>query len=347
MHDSSKRIMDDFFDRYILGRENISILDLGSQVVDGNIQNSYRHIFEEKKIVGKYVGVDMVEGDNVDIVLKNPYDWKEIKSKSFDFVICGQVFEHVEFFWITLMEIRRVLKVGGKCCIIAPSSGYEHRYPLDCYRYYPDGMKAISKYVGLETKECYAEWNDILYPLMDIEWRDCVLIGERKKVNAKEFLKYDILNSFIKKCSVLKDISKIKFEEIEKTNYKSDFEIKKNISLLMNKKIYVDEGFGFNELNKLSPIEYKFEKNKFYFKYNINKNYKMIRFDPVEEFGCIISNLKIKSEKLDLKIVNHNASEIDEIGYMFNKTNDPQIIINMDDLMIKEIEIMGEINIIV
>lgn len=342
MHDSSKRIMDDFFDRYILGRENISILDLGSQVVDGNIQNSYRHIFEEKKIVGKYVGVDMVEGDNVDIVLKNPYDWKEIKSKSFDFVICGQVFEHVEFFWITLMEIRRVLKVGGKCCIIAPSSGHEHRYPFDCYRYYPDGMKAVAKYAGLKIKECYAEWNDDLYPLMDTEWRDCVLIAERKILD----IKYDLANYIIKKVSSKRYLSKT--QDVLENTYKSDFEIRKNILSFLNTKLYIDNGDGFNENIKISPKQMKIQERKFYLEYDIPKDCLNIRFDPVEGYKCILSNLSILKDNNVVDLKNHNGIYLEKLEYYFFETLDPQIIIVVDSNSLSGIlRIEGNLNVII
>lgn len=47
------------------------------------------------------------------------------------------------------MEISRVLKDEGMACIIAPSGGVEHRYPLNCWRFYPDGFKALAKYSGL------------------------------------------------------------------------------------------------------------------------------------------------------------------------------------------------------
>lgn len=52
----------------------------------------------------------MEEGPNVDVVLKNPYDWDAIESDSFDLVISGQAFEHIEFFWKTMEEMTRVLK---------------------------------------------------------------------------------------------------------------------------------------------------------------------------------------------------------------------------------------------
>jgi SAM-dependent methyltransferase len=113
--------------------------------------------------------------------VKNPYDWNEISSESFDAVVCGQMFEHAEYFWLTILEIRRVLKPNGLCCVIAPSGGAEHRFPTDCYRFYPDGMRAVARYAGLEVLEVYAQWNSALYPEMDPEWRDCVLIAKKNR----------------------------------------------------------------------------------------------------------------------------------------------------------------------
>ena len=67
----------------------------------------------------KYRGMDIQEGPNVDIVVSDIYNWIEIEDSSFDVVISGQAFEHMEFFWKAIKEIERILKPGGLCCIIA------------------------------------------------------------------------------------------------------------------------------------------------------------------------------------------------------------------------------------
>ncbi len=54
-------------------------------------------------------------------------------------------FEHTEFFWLTMREMKHALKPGGLCCIIAPSAGPEHQYPVDCWRVYPDGLRAAAR----------------------------------------------------------------------------------------------------------------------------------------------------------------------------------------------------------
>lgn len=125
-------------------KSKIRVLDVGSYDVSG----SYKDIFDEKKY--EYVGLDMEKGPNVDLVLKNPYDWSEIETDSYDVIISGQAFEHIEFFWITMSEMARVLKKDGLLCIVAPNGFIEHRYPVDCYRFFSDGMVALARYVSFE-----------------------------------------------------------------------------------------------------------------------------------------------------------------------------------------------------
>ena len=85
----------------------------------------------------------------MDIVVQNPYHWAELADNGYDVVISGQAFEHIEFFWLTLAEITRVLKPEGYVCIIAPRFWSKHRYPIDCYRFDEDGMLALARYARL------------------------------------------------------------------------------------------------------------------------------------------------------------------------------------------------------
>ena len=177
MHQSSLILMKQFREKYLKEREStsLSILDLGAL----NINGSYKPIFNFPH--WNYVGVDQVPGNGVDTVLKKPYFWNEIKSSSFDVVISGQTFEHSEYFWLSILEIHRVLKPGGLCCIIAPSSGHIHRYPFDCYRFLPDGMQAIAKFAGLEILETSTpSISDTSFSDSSTEWKDSMLIARKK-----------------------------------------------------------------------------------------------------------------------------------------------------------------------
>jgi len=122
----------------------------------------------------------MTPGKNVDLVLHDPYRWRAIKAGSAYVIISGQTFEHTEFFWLTIREIARALKVGGLLCLIAPSAGDEHRYPVDCWRVYPDGLRALARYGGLEVLEAWTQWED--RPKYDNEsnkWHDSVLVARK------------------------------------------------------------------------------------------------------------------------------------------------------------------------
>lgn len=172
MHASSYEKMDSFCQRYLIERkmENLHIYDLGSQDVNG----SYRPLFEVPS--WRYVGLDMAVGNNVDVVLRTPYQWREVASGSADVVISGQAFEHIQFFWITMLEVHRVLRPGGICCIIAPSSGPEHRYPVDCWRFYPDGMGSLAHFAQMEVLEASTAWEDKGYEDGSDWWHDSMLV---------------------------------------------------------------------------------------------------------------------------------------------------------------------------
>ena len=77
---------------------------------------------------------------------------------SVDLIVSGQVFEHMEYFWLTWREMARVVKPGGLIFLIAPSRGPEHRYPVDCWRYYPDGYRALARYGGFEVLDVHTDW---------------------------------------------------------------------------------------------------------------------------------------------------------------------------------------------
>ncbi len=196
MHQSSYEKMEAFRRKYLYGRESepLVIYDLGSQDVNG----SYRPIFSEPAWC--YKGLDMSEGKNVDIVLRTPYVWREVRSRSADVIISGQAFEHIQYFWITMLEMARTLKPGGLCCILAPSSGPEHRYPVDCWRFYPDGMRSLANFVKFEVLESTTSWAEHPDPGSTI-WHDSMLICckpnndrlKNAKINFKRALQHKAL----------------------------------------------------------------------------------------------------------------------------------------------------------
>lgn len=164
MHKSSYLKMKWFKNEYLNKTANLKILDVGS--LDGKGDFNYREIFNEKN--WSYTGLDFEDGNNVDILVTDIYNWFEVEDNSYDVVISGQLFQHLEYFWLTMGEIERVLKPGGYVCIIAPSAGPKHGGHMpNCYRFHEDGLAAMAKYVDLNvlyakinTSKNSAPWND-------------------------------------------------------------------------------------------------------------------------------------------------------------------------------------------
>lgn len=151
MHESSMLLVESLRDKYLLGCKNV--LDVGSKV--HNNQDSYRRLFSSERNV-VYVGVDVEPGPNVDAVLDDPYKWSQ-PGNMFDLVLSGQTLEHVEFPWLTIKEMIRMCQPGGFILIVTPFKQREHRYPVDCYRFLPDGYRAMIKWATEDGKKAVKE----------------------------------------------------------------------------------------------------------------------------------------------------------------------------------------------
>ncbi|MDE2590382.1 MAG: methyltransferase domain-containing protein [Patescibacteria group bacterium] len=212
-----KRFKENYLD---IGRE-LKILDVGGKDVNG----TYASLFAEPKWT--YNSADMENGKNVDILLADPYNWNNVEDDSYDVVISGQSFEHIEYFWITILQINRVLKNGGLVCIIAPAGGYEHRYPKDCWRYFPDGMKCLADWGKLEVIESKTQWQSENYDDGSDEWKDSMLVCTklRDTPNLKDMLQtlnwwINLNNASIEKIrkttTLINDIDPQSFETFQK-----------------------------------------------------------------------------------------------------------------------------------
>lgn len=151
MHASSYEHMQRLVATHLDRDRAIEAIDIGAYDVNG----SYRTLFDSPK--WRYTGVDLEKGPGVDVVLSSPYRFP-FASRSVDVIVSGQAFEHVEYFWMSWLEMIRVLKPGGLIFLIAPSRGPEHRYPQDCWRFYPDGYRALAKFGRCELVDVTTDW---------------------------------------------------------------------------------------------------------------------------------------------------------------------------------------------
>jgi SAM-dependent methyltransferase len=166
MHPTAMSNCKSFFDaysKYFTQSKETKVVEIGSQDVNGSLRSVAPSEFE-------YVGVDFQAAKGVDIVLDDPYSLP-FDNESVDIVLSSSCFEHSEMFWLVFLEVMRILKPAGIFYINAPSSGSFHRYPVDCWRFYPDSGRAMvswSKRNGLNAQllESYIQkggnWQDFV-----------------------------------------------------------------------------------------------------------------------------------------------------------------------------------------
>jgi len=140
MHDSALESFIEFKKIYLDSKQSkkITITEIGSQAINSSVKNSLNEKYD-------YTGVDITAGENVDIVLKDPYKLP-FSDESIDAVISISTFEHTEFFWLTYLEILRILKPDGLFFLNVPSNSKFHRHSSDNWRFYPDSSIALEKW---------------------------------------------------------------------------------------------------------------------------------------------------------------------------------------------------------
>jgi SAM-dependent methyltransferase len=179
MHHSAYVNTEKFYQKYCVENiENKKILDIGSYSVNGNV----RPIFEK----GQYIGVDMEMGPNVDIVVNAnnlPFE-----KNHFDVIVSISCFEHDDMFWVTFLEMCRVLNEGGYMYVNAPSNGPYHGHPGDNWRFYKDSWKALEKWgamngYDIELVESYIDKTTPHAPHEGVRiWNDSIGIFRKKLV---------------------------------------------------------------------------------------------------------------------------------------------------------------------
>jgi hypothetical protein len=117
-----------------------TVVELGSQDVNGTLRDhcpSGAH----------YIGLDVMPAKGVDLVV-DPDAPLPLVSAFADVVVTSSAFEHDVCFWDTFLELIRILRAGGLLYLNAPSNGVFHRYPLDCWRFYPDAGIALVRWAA-------------------------------------------------------------------------------------------------------------------------------------------------------------------------------------------------------
>jgi ubiquinone/menaquinone biosynthesis C-methylase UbiE len=145
VHVNSKLIFTNFAKEYF--KKELKVLEIGPNNHPSAFLKEVGHdsslwdtldVFEDKRLT--YPNAD-------------PFNFP-VDSEKYDLVFSAQVIEHVRKPWAWVKELARVTKPGGKVITINPISWPYHEAPIDCWRIYPEGMKALYEDAGLKVEMC-------------------------------------------------------------------------------------------------------------------------------------------------------------------------------------------------
>lgn len=133
-------------ERYAIGDKKT--LEVGSRNYNGTVRSLFS---------GEYIGVDMEDGADVDLVARA--DALPFPDESFDVVITTEMLEHDPFFWLSLPEMARVLRPEGFLLLTTRGINFHlHGYPDDYWRFTESAIDHLFQTAGLQTIEVVPDW---------------------------------------------------------------------------------------------------------------------------------------------------------------------------------------------
>lgn len=219
-----------FFKTYFDTVERPRVLDIGSQDVNGSLrQVAPKH--------ADYIGADFTNGNGVDILLNDPY-LLPFEDASFDAVVSSSVFEHSEMFWLVFLEALRVLKPDGLLYLNVPSNGSYHRYPVDCWRFYPDSGAALETWgrrSGYEVKML----ESFVGPQENDGWNDLVAVFLKDDAHQEKY-SHRIIDHYHNFTNGRRDGSEQIIHQTSSTEDQRNRSLTKRLSLKRGKRVKFD-----------------------------------------------------------------------------------------------------------
>jgi SAM-dependent methyltransferase len=133
--------------------DGATVLELGP---DGK-PSTFQKLTEARQLNWETIEISNSRCDPT-YLISDPYQFP-IEDNRYDIVISANVIEHVPYVWRWMKEVSRVCKTGGLVITINPVTWPFHEGPVDCWRIYPDGMKALSDDAGMDI--VVSKWESV------------------------------------------------------------------------------------------------------------------------------------------------------------------------------------------
>jgi SAM-dependent methyltransferase len=125
--------------------------------------------------------LDLYESPAIHFLAVSEYEYP-VADQSYDVVLAANVLEHVRKPWVWIRELARIVRRDGYVVTINPVSWPYHEYPVDCWRAYPEGMKALFDEAGLQVVLNRCETHEPILGRRDIPGRSMSTYGWRHRL---------------------------------------------------------------------------------------------------------------------------------------------------------------------
>lgn len=142
------KVFDEFI-RKVNSKERPMILEVGARDVSDVVR---KHLFKDSR---QYVGFDVLQGENVDVVGDAHNLSSYFQPQSFDAVFAVSVFEHLAMPWKVVLEMNKILKPGGLLFVSTHPTWPSHELPWDFWRFQQESFKILlNDYTGFNIILC-------------------------------------------------------------------------------------------------------------------------------------------------------------------------------------------------
>ncbi len=131
------------FRKYALSyfKDGMKVLEIG-----GKGETIFCKIVNNPSIIWQTLDINLENEEtlfeNNHFVCNKEYEYP-FEENTYDIIVSGNVIEHVRKIWVWTKELNRVVKKNGIVITINPISWPFHLAPIDCWRIYPDGARAL------------------------------------------------------------------------------------------------------------------------------------------------------------------------------------------------------------
>ena len=144
----------------VASKPGVRVLDIGARNRSGFDRSQYFPNVE-------YIVLDVLPGENVDVVCDAHELSTVFAPESFDYVVSHSVFEHLLMPWKVAIEMNRFLKCGGQIFVSTHQTLGLHDAPWDFWRFSADSWDALfNKRTGFIILDRVQDYEQFILPFI-------------------------------------------------------------------------------------------------------------------------------------------------------------------------------------